>query len=250
MTPSDAPTTTTAPTRYPDRRTVTARRPPTSVRRAARRTAAAPPPYPLTGPGPATTVARTRAREDPVTAPGQHDRTDDPAVPTRLVDGHLCTNRAGIAHLAGWTPGNSVNVRARTDPDFPHGTKDGREYWYPFDGPRGVDAYIALLAERATAKKPPPVKDGDPDDELASEDAADALHIAPATLRSYVRYSIPYWQGDKTGRPLLPPPDIEEEREHERLGPYTHRAWYRRTLAAHQATRPGPGTGAGRPRGQ
>ncbi len=246
MTPTD---TTTAATRYADRRTATTRRPPPSGRRAARRTAAAPPPSSLTGSGPATTVARTRAHEDPVTTPGHH-RTDDPAVPTRLVGGRLCTNRAGIAHLAGWTPGNSVNVRARTDPDFPHGTKDGREYWYPFDGPHGVEDYIALLAQRAAAKKPPPVKDGDPDDELNTEDAADALHIAFATMRSYVRYSIPYWTGEKTGRPLLPPPDIEEEREDERLGPYTHRAWLRRTLAAHQANRPGPGTGAGRPRDQ
>ncbi|MDM4723346.1 hypothetical protein QTQ03_28490 [Micromonospora sp. WMMA1363] len=182
-----------------------------------------------------------------MTTPGQHDRTDDPAVPTRLVDGHLCTNRAGIAHLAGWTPGNSVNVRARTDPDFPtHLRKIGRDYWYPMDR---VDTYLAALAERAAAKKPPAVKPGDPDDDLHGDEAADALHIAAATLRSYVRYSIPYWTGEREGRPLLPPPDIEEEREN-KFGPYTHRAWYRRTLAAHQAQRPGPGTGAGRPREQ
>ncbi len=169
----------------------------------------------------------------------------DPQVPTRTIDGRVCTNRAGIAHLAGWPPGNSANVNAGRDPQFPQplGGTIGREYWYPFDGPTGVDAYIATLAERARAKKPPAVKPGDPDDLLHGEAAADALHIQWPTLRSYVRYSIPYWKGEKSGRPLLPPPDVEEEREDLKFGPYTHREWYRRTLAAHQAQRPGPGGG-------
>ena len=171
--------------------------------------------------------------------------------PVKVVDGVECTTRAGIARLAGWPAGNNVNVRARTDPDFPKpiGGPEvrGRTSWYPFAGDTGVDRYLAILAERAQAKKPQPVEDGDPDDLLDPDETAAALHIEPATLRSYVRYSKPFWDGEQTGRPLLPPPDHEEQREN-RLGAYTHRQWYRRTLAAHQAQRPGPGTGAGRRR--
>jgi len=246
--PAAAPPDTTAHSRYPDRRTVAVLRP-TFGRRPRARTAAAPPPYPLTGSGPATSVARTRAREEPVTDVDQLDPAADPGIPTRTIGGRRCTNRTGIAHLAGWAPGNSVNVRAKTDPEFPHGTKDGREYWYPLDGPNGVDAYLDVLTRRALDKKPPPVKPGDPDDLLHGEEAADALHIDYATLRSYVRLSKPIWNGEREGRAILPRPDLEEERERERLGPYIHRAWYRITLAEHQAQRPGPGTGAGRPAG-
>jgi hypothetical protein len=165
----------------------------------------------------------------------------DPNVPTRLINGTLCTNRGGISHLAGWPPGNSVNVNAGRDPDFPKPlTKIGRVLWYPMDR---VDAYVATLAERDASKKPPAVKPGDPDDELHGPDAADALHIEYATLRSYIRYSLPYWAGEKQlkkgQRPLLPPPDITEEREHEKFGTYIYRSWYRRTLAEHQSQRPG-----------
>lgn len=168
-------------------------------------------------------------------------------VPLQVVDGVECTTRAGIARMAGWPAGNNVNVRAKTDPDFPKPITGpevrGRTSWYPLGGDTGVDRYLAILAERAQAKKPPAVKAGDPDDLLDPDQAADALHIAPATLRSYVRYSKPYWSGELTGRPLLPPPDEESEDQYG-----TRRAWYRRTLAEHQAQRPGPGTGAGRPR--
>ncbi|MEV6350991.1 hypothetical protein [Actinoplanes sp. NPDC051851] len=185
-----------------------------------------------------------------ITGPPTAD-VDDPQVPTRHHDGQLCTNRAGIAHLAGWKPGNSVNVRASKDPDFPHphGPKIGRELWYPFAGDHGVDAYLAILAERTAAQKAPPVKDGNPDDLLAGPEAADALHITEATLRSYIRRSVPHWTGETPGRPILPQPDVEEPRNDSTFGPYTHRAWYRSTLTAHHPGRPGRGRGdaSGRP---
>jgi hypothetical protein len=160
----------------------------------------------------------------------------EPAI--QVIDGVECTNRAGIALLAGWKPGNSVNVRAGTDTEFPQpirGQRISREYWYPLEGDHGVDEYLALLAQRAEEKKPPPLKPGNPDDRLGPEEAADAMHIAYSTFRSYQRYSVPIWEGHKAGRPLIPSPDLP--------GP----EWLRGTLAAHQAQRPGPGTGAGRP---
>lgn len=227
--------------RYANPRTAAAR-PATTRRRARVRTAVAAP-RDLHG---TIATAAANAIAPPrtfVTDADQLDTIADPNVPTSVIDGTLCTNRAGIGHLAGWPPGNNAHHRSRIDPDFPKPLPDkiGREYWYPMNR---VDAYLATLAERAAAKKPPAVKDGDPDDELHGEEAADALHIVYATLRSYIRYSVPYWKGDKTGRPLLPTPDIEEEREHEKFGPFTYRAWYRRTLAEHQQRRPGPGTPA------
>ncbi|MBN1174887.1 MAG: hypothetical protein JXA67_22200 [Micromonosporaceae bacterium] len=240
--------TDTAPrARYAGRRTSVARRPTTAGPRAPGRTIAAPTPHLWPAyPGTAT-VAAARVREEPVTdTADQASPPTDPTVPTRIIDGQPHTTRAAIAHMAGWKAGNSANVRAKSDPDFPHGVKVGREFWYPLAGPHGVDAYLALLAQRAQDKKPPEVKPGDPDDLLHGEDAADALHIAEPTLRSYVRYSLPYWTGERQGRPLLPPPDFEEQREN-KLGAYTHRAWYRHTLTAHQKQRPGPGAGAGRP---
>jgi hypothetical protein len=169
---------------------------------------------------------------------------------TEVIDGHKCTNRAGIAQQAGWKPGNTVNVRAGTDPDFPtptRGQRVGREYWYPLDGDHGVTTYLTLLAQRAVAKKPLPVKPGDPDELLRPDDAADAMHLDPATFRSYVRYSVPYWTGQKTGRPLIPPPD--EPQGDTAADARVRRKWRRGTLAAHQALRPGPGDGAGRPPG-
>ncbi len=177
------------------------------------------------------------------------DQPAEPEVPIRVIDGVECTTRAGIAALAGWRPGNSVHVRARTDPDFPRprGEKIGRDYWYPIEGEHGVDAYLALLAERAAAKKPPALKDGDPDELLTPSQAADAMHIKLSTFNSYVRYSKPYWDGEKTGRPLIPPPDATIDYVDDHGIPRHSRQWYRRTLAAHQANRPGPGTGAGRP---
>jgi hypothetical protein len=228
-----------AASRYAEPRTGADPRPPTPRRRARVRTAVAAPHDPYYGSGAATADAIAIAIEEPVTDADQLD----PNVPTRMIEGQLCTNRAGIGHLAGWPPGNNAHHRSRTDPDFPKplGPKIGREYWYPMNGKHGVDTYIATLAKRAAAKKPPPVKPGAPDDVLHGEEAADALHITYATLRSYVRYSVAYWTGETDGRPLLPPPDVEEERENERLGPYIYRAWYRRTLAEHQEQRPGPG---------
>jgi hypothetical protein len=258
MTPTPPPGST--PARYPDRRT--AARPGTPSRPGAAAVSPRHRPY-LTGRG--TAPAIRRAREDHVTDADQTSdaasitgppaTTDvgDPQVPTRHHHGVLCTNRAGLAHLAGWKPGNSVNVRAGSDPDFPHphGPKIGRELWYPFTGEHGVDAYLVVLAERAAAQKPRPVKPGNPDDLLAGADAADALHIVEATLRSYIRRSLPYWSGQKQGRPILPSPDVEEDRDDSTFGPYTHRAWYRSTLAGHQPDRPGRGRGAasGRPTG-
>jgi hypothetical protein len=177
------------------------------------------------------------------------EQTNESDIPTRMIEGTECTTRAGIAALAGWAPGNSVNVRAKSDPDFPAphgGQKIGRDYWYPMTA---VDAYLAILADRAAAKKPPRLKDGDPDELLGPDQAADAMHIQPSTFRSYVRYSVPYWQGQKTGRPLIPPPDVETDYVDNDGIPRHRREWYRHTLAKHQARRPGPGTGAGRPAG-
>lgn len=181
--------------------------------------------------------------------PGQPPADHDP--PIRTISGREHTNRAGLAQLAGWKPGNSVNVRAKTDPDFPAGVKDGREYWYPLHGPGGVTEYLALLQERQQAKKPPAVEPGDPDELLGVEPAAAAIHVTPATYRFYVRLSLPYWpepygQGHE-GRPILPPPDHVEEGRKPLGATYPVRQWRRGTLAAHQAIRPGPGTGAGRP---
>lgn len=228
--------------RYADPRTAAATRPVTPRRRARVRTAVAAP-HDLYGSIAAVaTIAITPPRKLVTDAADQLDPNADPDVPTRTIDGTLCTNRAGIAHLAGWPPGDSArNVYAGRDPDFPKPfRKVGREFWYAIEQ---VDDYLAILAERAAAKKPPAVKDGNPDDLLHGEAAADALHIEYATLRSYVRYSVPYWTGEKQGRPLLPRPDVEEEREYERFGgTYTHREWYRRTLAEHQQQRPGPGS--------
>lgn len=186
------------------------------------------------------------------TGPGREDdaiNTAD-AVPTRTVDGVDCTNRAGIAALAGWKPGNTVHVRARTDPDFPQpitGAKLDGVLWYPLDGEHGVNTYLTALAQRAQAKKPDPVKAGDPEDLLDSQQAADAMHITWATFRSYLRYSIPHWTGERQGRPLIPPPDQETDVTEPGGLTQTRRRWYRRTLAAHQAERPGPGNPDGRP---
>lgn len=197
-----------------------------------------------------------RARRPSPHWPSSEDRvtdtdTGEPGITTREIEGVRCTNRAGIAALAGWKPGNSVNVRAKTDPDFPRPLdKIGRDYWYPFEGEHGVDVYLALLAERAAAKKPPPVEPGDPDELLETQQAAAAMHIKWSTFRSYVRYSIPIWEGRKAGRPLIPSPDqVTNYVDDDRI-PRVRREWYRRTLAEHQAARPGPGTGAGRPTGR
>lgn len=173
-----------------------------------------------------------------------------PDVPTRVIDGAECTTRAGIARLAGWKAGRSVTVRAGTDPDFPRpirGALIGRDYWYPLAGDHGVHAYLAVLARRAHDKKPPAVVPGDPNELLRPADAATAMHIDAATFRSYVRHSIPYWIGAKTGRPLVPHPDDVQGGAVD--APHVRRRWRRGTLAAHQANRPGPGAGAGRPTG-
>ena len=181
------------------------------------------------------------------TVTGTQEQAPGADVPQRDIDGTRCTTRAGIATLAGWKPGNSVNVRAGTDPDFPPPlTKIGRDFWYPLEGENGVDAYLRILAERAVAKKPPPVEPGDPDDLLNVEQAAKAMHLTPASFRSYIRWSIPYWDGARTGTPLLPKPDeVDEAPARRGIGP--DRRWYRRTLAEHQKRRPGMGANAGRP---
>jgi hypothetical protein len=162
-------------------------------------------------------------------------------LPIEIVDGVRCTTRTGIATLAGWAPGNSVNVRAGRDPDFPAPLRRVRgRYWYRLDA---VCAYVVVLERRARDRRPPPVTPGDPDDLLRPIEAARALHIGAGTFNTYVRHSIPYWTGQKTGRPLLPPPDRVYGSAPVR------REWRRGTLAAHQALRPGPGAGGGRPRG-
>jgi hypothetical protein len=175
-------------------------------------------------------------------------------IPIKIIDGYAHTTRAGIAQLAGWKPGRSVDVRAGRDPDFPQAAvKDGRHTWYPMDGPGGVAEYLAILEHRAGAKKPPPVKAGDPDDLLDPASAADAMHIARGTLDFYVNLCRPYWahpHGD--GQPhshtlQLPPPDLESIARRDNGSSYTLRQWRRATLAAHQAARPGPGANAGRP---
>lgn len=238
--PATGITRLNAPNRYADPRTAAAR-PATTRHRARVRTAVAAPRDPQGTSATAAAIA-IAPRILVTDAADQLDTNADPTVPTRVIHGTLCTNRAGISHLAGWPPGNSANVNARRDPDFPQALPDkiGRQYWYPLDR---VDTYVAILAERDAAKKPPAVKSGDPDDLLHGEAAADALHIEYATLRSYVRYSVPYWTGEKQlkkgQRLLVPRPDIEEPREHERLGTYTYRAWYRKTLAENQQKRPG-----------
>ena len=47
---------------------------------------------------------------------------------------------------------------------------------------------------------------------------------------------------------MLPPPDEETQLLTARGQHRMARRWYRATLTTHQAARPGPGTGAGRPR--
>lgn len=173
-----------------------------------------------------------------------------PDIPTQVIAGVACTNRPGIARLAGWKPGRSVDVRAGKDPDFPAPVgvpQLGESRWYPLAGDHGVYAYIALLGRRAQDKKPQPIRPGNPDELLRPDDAAHAMHIESPTFRSYVRYSIPYWTGTKTGRPLLPYPDDVQGGPVD--GDHVRRRWRRSTLADHQATRPGPGNDAGRPGG-
>ena len=181
--------------------------------------------------------------DDRLEPPGRTD-TDRAGIDIRLVNGVECTDRAGIAVLAGWRAGNSVHVHAGQDPGFPRPMDvPGKTKWYPLAGPGGVDEYLSHLAERDRRLKPPPVLDGPADEMLSGPAAAKALRISPATLRSYVRYSVPYWAGEKSGRPLLPLPDEQTTRDN---GSIT-RSWRRATLATHQASRPGPGKGAGRP---
>lgn len=60
-------------------------------------------------------------------------RIEDRA-PTRVLDGARCVTREAIATLAGWPPGNTIHVRARTDPAFPTPLRGARiegRYWYP-----------------------------------------------------------------------------------------------------------------------
>jgi hypothetical protein len=167
----------------------------------------------------------------------------DADVPTRTIDGRTCTTRAGIANLAGWKPGKSVTERARIDPDFPHPLrKIGRDYWYPHDGAHGVDEYLRLLVERAVAKKPPAVKPGDPTDLLHGEEAADALHITYATLRSYVRLSLPYWTGERQAAPS----SLNRSRKNANTNARSHT--YRLAGAPRRtSSHAPPRTGAGRP---
>lgn len=161
--------------------------------------------------------------------PDQPD-ADTPDVPTRTIDGVTCTTRAGIALLAGWPEGNTVNVKAGTDPAFPVplGRYD-RKLWYPLEGETGVHAYLEVLATRPKAQKPQPVKPGDPEELLTSQQAAKELGIKWSTFRHYVRLSRRIWDGEKQGRPIIPKPDG------------SGLEWRRGTLAAHQENRPGKG---------
>lgn len=172
------------------------------------------------------------------------DPPADADIRVRDIDGVRCTTRAGIAALAGWPPGNTVHVRAATDPDFPDpisGKRIGRDYWYPLDGPHGVHNYLDLLDHRRQAKKPPPAAAADPARLYPPAEAAEIIGVDPATFRSYVRNSVQLW--DQGERAILPPPDDVEVQ-----GRRVLRRWRGDTLTNHQATRPGPGTGAGRPR--
>ncbi|MEV6967566.1 hypothetical protein AB0M47_20925 [Hamadaea sp. NPDC051192] len=182
----------------------------------------------------------TQERYVPDTAP-----PGIPAAPQiRQIQGRQCTDRPGIAILAGVAAGRAIDVRAGRDPDFPQPLeKIGRSWWYPLDGPDGVDAYVQKLYARGEAGRPPAVDDGDPRELLDPDGAAAAMHIDRSTLDHYVRLSRPYWQAAALGEtlpgyPQLPRPDVETELTNN-LGVYTHREWYRATLAAHQATRPG-----------
>lgn len=170
-----------------------------------------------------------------------------PGVPLREIDGVVCTTRVGIALLAGWPDGNTAHVRAGTDPAFPAALprRVGGAFWHRLPD---VETYLAVLADRDRRKKPRPAAPGDPDELLDSAAAAAALHLKIATLRHYARLSKPYWDGEKTGRPILPPPDEQEKTISARGRIQVRRYWYRHTLATHQAQRPGAGTGAGRPR--
>lgn len=166
--------------------------------------------------------------------------TEYDGIPLNVINGVRCTNRVGIQLLTGWKPGN-MKVRANTDKDFPQPeTTIKRVHWYPVDK---VEEYLDILAARAAAKKPPPVEPGDPDELLGPPGVASALGIEESTVRSYVRHSKPYWDGRKEGTPILPKPDRVSTATHGGGGTYTLREWYRGTLAAHQADRPGPGGG-------
>lgn len=167
-----------------------------------------------------------------------------PDITTEVIDGIVCTNRAGIAALTGLAA-NSLNMYALKDEHFPQpirGEKIGRTYWYPVDA---VQTYANRLAELAEAGKPQPVADGDPDDLLDQEAAAAALGITPGAFRNYVVKSRPYWDGIVEGRPLLPRPDVVTLDTVGNLGEFERRQWYRRTLADHQQTRPGSHATAG-----
>lgn len=203
----------------------------------------------ISAPYPHRRHGRRRTQERSMTQPAT---TAD--VQIRVVDGQECTDRVGIALLAGWKPGNSVNVRAKTDPEFPQPIRAQRidkSFWYPLEGDHGVLSYLEVLAERANALKPPQVKDGDDDDMLGPDEVADALHVTPGTFRFYVHRSKPFWpepfgQGRTDRQPILPAPDLEEERTEDATGrTYTHREWRRGTLKAHQDNRPGKGNRIG-----
>lgn len=168
----------------------------------------------------------------------------------RVLQGRECTDRTGIAILTGVAAGRAIDVRAGRDADFPKPLeKIGRSWWYPLEGKHGVYAYAQLLTARGEAVRAPAVEDGDPRDLLNPDDAAAAMRIARSTFDHYVRLSAPYWQAaargeELDGYPPLPPPDAETELANN-LGPYTHREWYRATLAAHQANRPGQAVNRG-----
>ncbi len=168
-----------------------------------------------------------------------------PATPEiRVLQGRECTDRTGIAILAGVAAGRAIDMRAGRDDAFPTPLeKVGRTWWYPLEGKDGVYAYALLLTARGEAVRPPAIEDGDPRDLLNPDDAAAAMRIARSTFDHYVRLSAPYWEAAALGEelggyPPLPRPDVETELTNN-LGTYTHREWYRATLAAHQANRPG-----------
>jgi hypothetical protein len=183
----------------------------------------------------------------------ERDDMSDEKIRTQVIDGIECTDRPGLATLTHLSL-KSINLKAAADPAFPapiRGERIGRTYWYPLTAARAYANHYAALVESG---KPMPVADGDPDDLLDPENAADALGIGINTFLGYVEKSIPYWDGILQGRPILPKPDVVTIADGGNLGTVgEHREWYRHTLAEHQPTRPGRHANAasgrtGRPR--
>jgi hypothetical protein len=189
----------------------------------------------------------TQERHVPDTPPGLPEEPE-----FREISGVRCTDRRGIAILAGVAGGAALEMRAKRDKDFPQPLERiGRTYWYPLEGETGVDAYLLVLEERGEGAKPPAVADGDPEDLLNPDEAAAALHISRGAFDRYVAMSRPHWEAAARGEtlpgnryPQLPSPDVETTGTN-RFGEFIHREWYRGTLARHQETRRGQAANRG-----